>query len=209
MAQQLSKEQQLTKCRRCGDPSVLEIRIAQCTKPSCMYIWCVKCLSGSTRGPDHFVCLCEKGSTPPRPYRASPTRTSSESRIGPSLLQSLGDISNLSFPRRLELDVTAADHFSSGYFSQSDADDASTANLNVSGSRCPLSTSNRWEEVAKPKPQPPRLEMAYRSFHDVAEICMKKRLHKQRNVEPSSPPAVRTNVIGSEKSKKSLRRLYL
>lgn len=196
LAQILTPSQDLTKCPMCLDASVLEKNIAQCTKHGCQYIWCTQCLSGSKQGPDHFYCQCEKGTTPPRTDKSS-----------------LGDISNLDSPKSFSF---LNDHYyngsasfnhtgntSSGYFSQSDIEKSNLGSSKVAktglsvANRCLLNERRR-VEIA---------EYTSSSFHCVAEICMRKKLHKKTSYEPSSPPKVNMAIVGSEKSKKNLRRL--
>lgn len=196
MAANLSKSQQLTKCPRCGDPSVLEHNIAQCTKLICQYIWCNRCLSGSEQGPEHFICKCEKGTTPPRTDKSS-----------------LGDISNIESPKSCSFlndqyynasaTLNNTGNTSSGYFSQSDVDKSTVSSSKVNKSA--LRVSNTCISSIEKKYVQPERNLS--SFHSVAEVCMRQKLYKKQVYEPSSPPKVKMNIVGSEKSKKSLRRL--
>lgn len=196
MAEKLTPNQQLAKCPNCGDPSVLERNIAQCTKHGCQYIWCNRCLSGSKQGPDYFICKCEKGTTPPRTDKYS-----------------LGDISNIESPKHCSFlndnyyncstSINISGNTSSGYFSQSETDKSSLGSAKVVKSALGVvnrNISNIEKRIIEP-------ERNLSTFHSVAEYCMRKKLHKTPNYEPSSPPKVKMAIVGSEKSKKSLRRL--
>lgn len=197
MAGKLTPDQQLTRCPMCDDPSVLERNIAQCTKHCCQYIWCNRCLSGSKQGPDYFICKCEKGTTPPRADKSS-----------------LGDISNLGSPKNnsfltdLHYNFSAVlnntGNNSSGYFSQSDIDKSSFGSSKIVKSVLGVANRSMLNERKIVEP-----ETNLNSFHSVAELCMRKKINKKPSYEPSSPPKVKLNCVGSEKSKKSLRRLCL
>lgn len=141
-------------------------------------------MSGSSTGPDQFLCKCEKGSTPPRTDK-------SLYDISNNPQTSFSFITNQTFGHM---------HQSSGYYTQSDTD---KTKAEQSGLPALAATNRKLAERIDVKKAVPG-----GSYRRVAEHCMQKKLRKDQSpTAPSSPPKDSMDVVGSKKSKQSLRRL--
>ncbi|XP_050311518.1 uncharacterized protein LOC126747067 [Anthonomus grandis grandis] len=202
-ANNLTQNQSLVRCPKCQKPSVVEKSIAQCqNKLSCGYIFCQKCESYSY-SPEQFYDQCQ------------------DLRLDSSLVVEnrrhlLGDVTNSSF----DISSVLCSMSSSGYYSGYETSHTPLSvkrNLNMSSFG-----SGRSSLKKHPKPEKPLFETnrslavespdqskeEKRKSTDVIAVVKSKSIRKKiENVEPSSPPRVKTYAACSKESRRNLKRL--
>lgn len=199
----LNQNQSLTKCPKCGKPSIVEKSIAQCQEVlSCGFIFCQMCDSFSYV-PEEFFDKC-------RGLMLGGSVTKKRRK--------LEDLSNcsLDFNMSSVLNSTSENHYhSSGYFSGHDSSHLTPVSVKRDLSR----SFNTSEGHSKP----PRVLLdsnrslrniqcvkggQRKSVCNVAPVVPCENVRKTIEIiEPPSPPKVKSYSACSKQSKRNLKRL--
>lgn len=198
IARSLTKNQTMTKCRRCNKPSVVENHVGQCQDVNrCGYIFCLKCNSFANN-PKDFKDECEN---------AQLLNNSKPRNL-------LSDLSNCTVTSDYHSDNTTASFFSSSLSSSrydssgifSECENATPKqvvkrNLTksfITGEVKVLSSNNLIQSKEQKRIKPKA------SCVPVLASSNKK---SEQIIEPSSPPKVKQYTACSKQSKRNLKRL--
>ncbi|KAL3271107.1 hypothetical protein HHI36_021603 [Cryptolaemus montrouzieri] len=197
----LRDNQSLAKCPRCSKPALVENSIGQCQNQiSCGYIYCLKCFSSSSTGPEDFYDRCQ-----------------SSALLKNSKRNRLSDMSNNGRYKSDESSSYICSIFHSPKSNRNSEDSSGFISENEYSPKPFHAKRNLSRKLTSVRSN----AKVFHLFNDVVPTSVPRKIRtslsavpvipldnqRKQDIEPPSPPKVRNVVACSQQSKRNLKRL--